>query len=359
MAEHRYTTRLPYLIIAVAVVAIAAWYGWRSLHQTGPGPGFASGNGRIEATEVDVSAKLAGRIEEILVKEGDFVQQGQALARMQVTTLEAQLAEAQASHQEAIHAIAAAKAQIALRQSDVAAAQALVMQRQAELDVSNQRLRRSTSLASQGATSRQQLDDDRSQALSAEAGLTAARAQVVASEAAVEAAQAQYVGAQSRAKAAAATVARVEADIADSTLRAPRNGRVQFLVAQAGEVLAPGGKVLNLVDLSDVYMTFFLPETIVGRLALGGEARIILDTAPQYVIPATISFVSSTAQFTPKTVETATERQKLMFRVRARIPRELLQKYLEYVKTGLPGVTWVKLDPEARWPENLTPNIEH
>src|SRR5690606_12353367 len=259
----------------------------------------------IEATEVDVAAKYAGRIEDILVKEGDFVRQGQPLARMQITTLEAQLAEARAAHQEAIHTVAAAKAQIALRKSDVAAAQALVMQRQAELEAANQRLRRSQSLAGQGATSRQQLDDDRSVALSAEAGLTAARAQVIAAEAAVEAAEAQYVGAQSRAKAAEATVARVEADIADSILRAPRNGRVQFLVAQAGEVLPSGGKALNLVDLSDVYMTFFLPETIVGRLALGGEARIILDAAPQYVIPAEISFVSSTAQFTPKTVETA------------------------------------------------------
>jgi len=179
----------------------------------------------------------------------------------------------------------------------------------------------------------------------------------VAAEAAVEASEAQHVGAQSRAKAAAATVARVEADIADSVLRAPRNGRVQFLVAQAGEVLAPGGKVLNLVDLSDVYMTFFLPETLVGRLALGGEARIILDTAPQYVIPAEISFVSSTAQFTPKTVETATERQKLMFRVRARIPREVLEKYIEYVKTGLPGVTWVKVDDDVAWPDNLVSNV--
>src|SRR5690606_1869919 len=204
-------------------------------------------------------------------------------------TLEAQLAEAQAAHQEAIHGIAAAKAQIALRQSDVAAAQALVVQRQAELDAARLRLQRSQSLAGAGATSRQQLDDDRTYALTAEAGLTAARAQVVAAEAAVQAAEAQYVGAESRARAAAATVARVKADMDDAVLRAPRDGRIQFLVAQAGEVLAPGGKVMNLVDLSDVYMTFFLPETLAGRLALGGEARILLDAAPGYVIPAEIS----------------------------------------------------------------------
>src|SRR5690554_2533407 len=154
MAERRSWSRIAFPAIVVVIVALAAWYGWQNLKDTGPGPGFASGNGRIEATEVDVAAKLGGRIEEILVREGDFVKQGQPLARMQITTLEAQLAEARAAHQEAIHAVAAAKAQIALRKSDVAAAQALVMQRQAELEAANQRLRRSQSLAGQGATSR-------------------------------------------------------------------------------------------------------------------------------------------------------------------------------------------------------------
>lgn len=357
MAFKRRGSLLLPIVIAVVVLGLLAWFGWRGMQEEGPGAGFAGGNGRIEATEVDVAAKLAGRIEDILVKEGDFVSRGQPVARMQTTTLDAQLTEAQASHQEAVHGVAAAKAQIALRQSDVAAAQALVVQRQAELDAARQRLQRSKSLAGQGATSRQTLDDDRTAALTAEAALTAANAQVVAAEAAVQAAEAQYVGAESRARAAGATVARVEADIADSVLRAPRSGRVQFLIAQAGEVLPPGGKVLNLVDLSDVYMTFFLPETVAGRVALGGEARIILDTAPQYVIPAEISFVASTAQFTPKTVETQSERQKLMFRVRARIPPALLEKYLEYVKTGLPGITWVKVDPAKSWPQNLVPNI--
>ena len=358
MSKKQKKSRYLWLLVVLVAVAVAAWYGWQATTDEGPGPGFAKGNGRIEATEVDVAAKFAGRVEEILVKEGDFVSAGQPLARMQVSTLEAQLAEAQASHQEAIHGVAAAKAQIALRQSDVAAAQAVVMQRQAELDAANKRLKRSESLAGQGATPRQQLDDDRSAALSAEAGLTAARSQVVAAEAAVEAAEAQHIGAQSRAEAAAASVERIQADLEDAVLRAPRDGRVQFLVAQAGEVLSPGGKVLNLVDLSDVYMTFFLPEVEAGRLALGGEARIILDTAPDYVIPAEISFVSSTAQFTPKTVETASERQKLMFRVRARIPPALLKQYLEYVKTGLPGMTWVKVDAEAEWPAYLEPKLE-
>jgi HlyD family secretion protein len=108
-----------------------------------------------------------------------------------------------------------------------------------------------------------------------------------------------------------------------------------------------------MIDVSDVYMTFFLPTEAAGRLALGSEVRIVLDAAPDYVIPAKVSFIASAAQFTPKTVETASEREKLMFRVRARIDRELLLKHLEHVKTGLPGEAWVRLDPSQEWPARL------
>ena len=111
--------------------------------------------------------------------------------------------------------------------------------------------------------------------------------------------------------------------------------------------------MLNLVDLSDVYMTFYLPEATAGKVKIGAEARIILDAIPDVPVPAKITFVSSVAQFTPKTVETQIERQKLMFRVKARIDPALLRKYIEYVKTGLPGVAWVKIDPEAKWPAFL------
>jgi HlyD family secretion protein len=288
-----------------------------------------------------------------MVNEGDFVQVGQPLAQMQIDVLDAQRDEARAQSQRAISAVAIANAQVAARKSDTAAAQAVVIQRESELDAAERRLARSKPLSEEHALPIQQFDDDRAHAQGAAASVTAAQAQVAATQAATKASQAQVVGASSGVDAAEATVARVEADIKDSQLVSPRDGRVQYRVAQPGEVLPAGGKVLNMVDLSDVYMTFFLPETAVGNLALGSEVHIILDAAPQYVIPAKVSYVSSTAQFTPKTVETASERQKLMFRVKARISPELLQKYLKLVKTGLPGVAWLKLDPQARWPANL------
>jgi len=342
---------LPILVIAALVAA--ALVAWQMLRPKGPGKGFVAGNGRLEATEIDVAAKLAGRVENILVSDGDFVTAGQTLAHMQVQTLEAQRDEAAARLQQAITAVASAEAQVAMRESDKQAVLALVTQRESESDAARRRLARSETLTREGAASAQELDDDRARLRSAQAAVAAAKAQVGAAQAAIVAARTQVVSAQSAITAVEATVTRIKADIDDSALTAPRDGRVQYRIAQPGEVLAAGGKVLNLVDLADVYMTFFMPETVAGRLALGSEVHLILDAAPQYVIPAKVSFVASTAQFTPKTVETASERQKLMFRVKAQIDRELLQKHLKLVKTGLPGMAWIKLDPQAQWPAEL------
>jgi HlyD family secretion protein len=338
--------------IAVVVAGIAVVV-WIKLKPSGPGKGFVSGNGRIEATEIDVAAKLGGRVTEIMVNEGDFVQTGQVLAQMQIDVLDAQRDEARARSRQAVTAVASAEAQVVARQSDRAAAQAMVGLRESELDAAHRRFARTEPLSKDGALSLQEFDDDRASMHGAEAAVTAAQAQVAAAQAAIKAAQAQVVSANSGVTASEAAITRIEADIIDSQLKSPRDCRVQYRVAQPGEVLAAGGKVLNLVDLNDVYLTFFLPDAVAGKVALGSEVHLVLDAAPQYVIPATVSFVARVAQFTPKTVETASERQKLMFRLKAQIGRELLQKNLKQIKTGLPGMAWLKLDPQAKWPANL------
>ena len=344
-------------MVVLVAVAVGGYWLWHSTQQSDSYEGFAQGNGRIEATEIDVATKLAGRLAEVLVEEGAFVQAGDVLARMDVDSLEAARNEAVAYHAQAKHGVATAHAQVALSKGDWRVAQAQVVLRESELDAAQRRLARSEDLAQDGAASQQELDDDRAQVRSAQAALVAAQAQVDAAQAAIDAAITQVTGAQAQEDAGLASIQRIDADLKEAELIAPRDGRVQFRVAQAGEVLGSGGRVLNLVDLSDVYMTFFLPEAVAGRVAMGTEARIILDAAPHLVIPATISFVSATAQFTPKTVETASEREKLMFRVRAQIPRDLLTRHLQQVKTGLPGIAWVKVDSQAPWPQELTVNI--
>lgn len=348
-----------YLLLAslAIVIAVIAWGAWTKMRPTRLGDGFVSGNGRIEATEIDIDTKYAGRVVDIFVREGDFVNVGQVLAQMQIDVLNAQHDEARAQQQQAINAVASAQAQVQVRESDLAAAQAVVAQRESELDNAKRRLARSQTLSAQGMVTIQRLDDERSAVNGAEATLTAAKAQVMAAKSAIAAAKSQVTEAKSTVAAQGATVARIGVDIADSQLKAPRDGRVQYLVAQPGEVLGAGGKVLNMIDLSDVYMTFFLPETVAGKVALDSEVHIVLDAAPGYVIPAKVSFVASVAQFTPKTVETASERQKLMFRVKARIDRDLLRRYIKQVKTGLPGVAWLKLDSKAAWPKSLAVKV--
>ena len=314
---------MPRLVRAAAALVLLAAVGyvlWQRFGATDPNAGLASGNGRIEAVEIDVATKGAGRLQELLVREGEFVTAGQVLARMDTQSLQAQLLQAQAQAQQAEASLATARSQVAQRQSERAAAQAVVRQRHSELDAERTRAERIAALAQSGNISQQGADDARAAVDTRSGALATARAQLAASEAAIVTARSQVAAAESAIEAARATVARVQTEIDDSVLKAPRDGRVQVVVTRPGEVLGAGGRVLNLVDLTDVYMTFYLPTSAAGRIALGAEARIVFDAAPEYVVPAQISYVADVAQFTPKTVETAAEREKLMFRVQRAYP---------------------------------------
>lgn len=343
--------------LAVVVLAVAAYFAWSKLTAEGLPSGFVASNGRIEAVEIDISTKTAGRLQDIMVREGDFVKAGQVLAQMDTAQLEARKRQAEAQLRRAKIAIDTAHSLVAQREAEKTSAFAVVEQRKAQLDSASKTNARSKQLLTGNAVSQQIVDDSEAAEQSARATLASAQASLAASDAAINAANAQIVDAEAAVDAAQADIESIETDIADATLKSPRDGRVQYRIAQPGEVLSAGGRVLNLVDLGDVYMTFFLPTAEAGRTSMGSDVRLILDAAPQYTIPAKVSFVADVAQFTPKTVETEEERQKLTFRVRAQIPQELLQKYIQYVKTGLPGMAYVRLDPEAAWPENLERNL--
>ncbi len=292
--------------------------------------GLAQGNGRLEATEVDVATKIPGRLLEVRVREGDRVAAGQVVAVLDTAALEAQRRQAEAEQRRAEQE----------REQGLAVGE----QRASELDYARRDLARLERLASSGKfVAEDQLDQARTKARTAEAALRAARIQVVAAEAAIAAAQ--------------ASSERIAVDIADGTLRAPRDGRVLYRLAEPGEVLGSGGKVLTLLDLTDVYLVIFLPAPAAGRVPLGSEARIVLDAAPDYVIPASVSFVAPRAQFTPKQVETQSVREQLAFRVKVQIAPELLVRYESLVKTGLPGVAYVRLDPDTPWPAKLTSRL--
>ncbi|MDO5621963.1 MAG: HlyD family efflux transporter periplasmic adaptor subunit [Paracoccus sp. (in: a-proteobacteria)] len=320
--------------------------------------GFANANGRIEATEINVAALSGGRIDKITVAEGDNVAQGDVLVQMDVIQMNAQKRQAEAQLRRAEIGVETAGSLLRQAEAQVAAAAASVEQARAVSDAAATRLLRSERLVRNNTISQQTLDDDRAADRQARAGLASAEAAVAAAEAGVGSARSQVVDAEAAVEAARAAIDVVTASINDATLHATRDARVQYRVAQEGEIVAAGARILNLVDLTDVYMTFFLPTSQAGRVQVGSEVRLVMDAAPEFVIPASVSYVADVAQFTPKTVETTEEREKLMFRIRARIEPELLRKYSDYVKTGLPGMAWVRLDPQAEWPAALSNIVE-
>lgn len=323
------TRRLAIALVAMSLAGGGGWAVWRHFRAGDLPPGIAMGNGRIEAERVDIAAKFPGRLREVLVDEGDWVASGAVLARIDSGDVEAQLREAQATVGQARHRLTEAAGRVA--------------QRESQLKLAEIELQRAGFLLQKGNVAKQVVDERTAQRDLQVAGLDSDRAAVGDAAGAIEA--------------AVARVERLQLDLEEYALIAPRPGRVQYRLAVPGEMLAAGGRVLTVLDLSDVYMEIFLPTDQAGRLPMGAEARIVLDAAPEYVIPASVTFVAADAQFTPKQVETARERENLMFRVKVQIGQDLLERYARLVKTGLPGVAYVRTDPAAAWPERLAPRL--
>jgi HlyD family secretion protein len=316
-------------LLAVAVVGLFFGFRWWKARQSELPDGIASGNGRIESQEVDVATRLPLRVKEIYVDEGDLVRPRQVLAQMDTITLEWELAEARES-------LAAAHEQLAV-------AGAAIARRQSEIDLARIEVARAANLVRERAGSQRELDVRRSALRTARAGHAEERANLRVAQQQVEVAEANVEVIQSR--------------IDDATLRAPVLGRVLYRLAEPGEVLEAGGEVLTLVNLEDIYMEIFLPSNQAAQVRIGAEARVRLDYAPDRVAPGFVSFVSPEAQFTPREVETESEREKLMFRVKIQVPRELVMHYVEQIKTGVRGVGYVQFRGSAEWPEFLQRNL--
>ncbi|MFT3922209.1 MAG: HlyD family efflux transporter periplasmic adaptor subunit [Myxococcales bacterium] len=317
---------LRHILITVAVLgaSLAAFLYWRSKRDALP-EGIMSGNGRLEAKLVDVAAKEPLRVKDILVDEGALVKPGQILAHLDTVTLDAQLAEANAG--------------VAAAQERLAVAKASIVKQEQEIDLAQIEMDRSGRLVQESAGSQQDLDVRKTKLATTQASLTQADAMLRTANKQVEVAQANANTVQTR--------------IDDATLTSPVTGRVLYRLAEAGEVLAAGGKALTLVNLEDVYMEIFLPSEQASKLKIGSEGRIVLDYAPDQAIVGHVSFVSPEAQFTPKQVETRSERERLMFRVKIQLPKELASRYALELKTGVRGVGYVRTNPNQPWPANL------
>jgi HlyD family secretion protein len=316
--------RLILILVAIVVVGggVAAWL---ILSKPALPKGFAGGNGRLEAQEIYISTKFPGRIKDVLVNEGDTVEAGQVVARMDTDALEAQLR--------------ADVAQITSAQDSRNVALAEVRVKQAAYDYAAKQYARSAELVGKGAVSQQEAEIDKARMVASRAELDGSKVQVTQTLSAIDAATAE--------------ADRLKVNIKDADLVSPIRARVETRLAEPGEVLPAGGRVYSIDDLSDVYMYVYLPSEVTGKIPLGSEARIVLDAAPQYPIKTYVSFVSPMAQFTPKTVETAEERHNLTFRVKLQLDKNKLREWEPLVKVGLPGMGYVRWNTNAQWPEKL------
>ncbi|HWA49699.1 MAG TPA: HlyD family efflux transporter periplasmic adaptor subunit [Dongiaceae bacterium] len=316
-------------LVVLVGVAGGAYAVWQRYQSDSLPDGFARANGRVEATQIEIASKLPGQLLEVRVREGDDVVAGQVLARVESDEVEAQLRGAESEVSRLQKSVAEAEAELARLHSQTA--------------YERSELVRVQKVFEKGFAAKDKLE--------------AQQTRYAAAQAAERAAQAAVDGATDAIQTGRAEIDRLKSLLVHAELKAPKAARVQYRLAEPGEILATGGRVLTLMDLDDVYMTVYLAAADAGRLAIGGEARLVMDAAPAYVFPAKVSFVAADAQFTPKSVETQSEREKLMFRVKLVVDPELVQRFRAQVKPGLRGIAYLRLDKEAAWPAELTPKL--
>jgi HlyD family secretion protein len=312
------------LLALLAGGGVLGWQAYQGRLNALP-TGFAAGNGRVESVQVDVTTKEPGRVETILVHEGDMVHAGQVVARMDTVTLKAELARAQAI--------------VAEQEAKVPEVDADIAQAESQLRLAEVEAKREHALFARKASSREDVDIKDTLVKTRRAVHDGNKARLNTVQKSVEAAKAE--------------AAKIQTRIDDMTLKATVEGRVLYRLAEEGEVLGSGGKVLTLVNLGDVYMEIYLPAQDAVKAKIGADARIVLDVASEYAARAKVTFIAPEAQFTPKQVETRSERDKLMFRVKLSVPPERILPVIERIKTGIRGVGYVRLDDSAAWPGQL------
>jgi len=321
-------SRILRIVLALVLVLAPSGGGgyWFYRHRQDRLPdGITSGTGRLHADHVDIATKRSGRIASVPGRVGDPVKRGQILATMETAELKVMLA--------------AARGTVARADQAVAKAQATRAEREHELEFAEQELQRATSLVRDGHIPEQVVDARRSERDRAAA--------------AVESETMQLGILMQAVMVPLAEVRRLQTQIEESTLTSPVDGRILDRLAQPGESMPAGGRILTVLDLTQVHMELFVPAADAGDLRVGAQARIVLDAVRQVSIPATVTFVSPEAQFMPKRVETRNDRDKLMIRIKVTVPEELVRERIESVKTGLHGVAYVRMRDTIPWPERL------
>ncbi len=370
---------VPALLVLV-IVAAGIWY--EAGRRNNQAPGTLSGNGTIEATEVEVGARISGRLLTVVPREGEAVRRGQELASLEAAELEAQLAQArgnlaaaeaafaevgagtrveeirrlEAQVQSARDGEAQAQARLDLLQAGtrpelLAQVRAAVQQAQVALDDAQRDFERTSRLAGEGAVAGRDLDVATARRDGAAAALDAARHRLGEAEAGraprgdprrrgrarpgrVAVAQRPGVARSRRRRTApgdasrsrkrasrrpAAAVALAEALLAQTRIVAPADGRVTLRNAEPGEVVTPGFPIVRIADLARVRVRVYVPEPQIGRVKIGQSAAVSVDAFPGRTFPGTVTEIAEKPEYTPKNVQTREERAKLVFGVKVEV----------------------------------------
>ena len=337
------------LAVLLAAAAGGGWWLYQQQESTALPDFVFHSNGRLELNRLDVASLYPGRVDRVLVAEGDAVKANEVLVELSSAQSSGQLAAAQAATLRAAELVQRARAGVTQAQQAVARADAEIaayrqQQKVAKLELDNAKQMRREDLVSASELAKRQADFDR--AVASVKAAQAARAEAQAAVAQGQAAVAEAEAGGKQATAQADTAASADADMA---IRSPAAARVEYRLAEPGTVIGAGSRVISLLDPEDVYMNVFVPNAVMASLRVGDEARIVLDGI-NAVFPAEIGFIAEQAQFTPKSVETMSERQKLVFRVKLRVPKDVARRYDRLIKGGMTGDGYLRRDSAQPWP---------
>ena len=289
-------------ILAVGSLIIGAVYFLIGREEPLP-EGLIQANGRIEGDHYTVASKLPGRIEELLVREGDNVEKGEIVIQIEATQIREKVTQAQ-------QATIATEAQLMV---------AIKKEQQSLIDA-----RRIRGLVKDGTVTKYS---------SEQSDLAWSVAQDL-----VTAARAAY-------KQAVAALSEARCVLNDATILSPASGVVMMRLIDVGEVVGAGVPLLDIVDMDRLYLKVYVPEKAIGKVRRGLHARVYIDAYPDQYFPATVRYISSRAEFTPKEVQTPDERVKLVYAVKL-----YLDENPEYRLTpGLPADAIIRWQEETPW----------
>ncbi len=355
------------LLLVLGVIIGGGFFLWqqRQAEQEIP-EGLILANGRIEGDRYSVATKFAGRIQVLQVREGDSVEQGQVLVRLQDDQAQAKLQQAQAQLVALQAQLDAARKaldilkrrvplQIDTAKADVAHAEAAVAAAKARAHQARKDAARYAKLAKTGSVDRYRADQAdlawtvaRADLATAMAAFTQANKRLAEARLGEENIQAEaykVAAAAAQKEQAAAAVAEARSVLDDLIIKAPAAGIVTTRIADKGEVVGAGAPLLTIVDLDRLYLKVFVPGRQIGKLHLGLAARIYTDAFPEQPFSARVRYIASTAQFTPKEVQTPDERVKLVYAVKLYLDENPQHR----LTPGLPADALIRWRDDVPW----------